>query len=234
MKQNNIKRYLTWPIISLLTFIAAPLQGSAQFIENKVDIQLGASLGGLNGPSTINENGFILPSLFGNFYRYYGYGLKANYQVQRKWSVGAGVSLRQSGNWSYLEDNTYEGSANTQQVLSIHIRVHNGFSALGIFNRVKFYAELAPEIGLSLLKLRYPIVFAYGENFPMRESTAFFGLKATTGIQAIIAPRVGFFLAISYHESWINGLLFNDKRFGGHQLEGGFFFRLSEDKRFYL
>jgi hypothetical protein len=218
--------------------IAWPDKAAAQLIDNKMDIQLGVLYGGLQGHSTIAENGFLLPSLFGNTNEFSGLALKATYKLKSVFSIGAGFSQRQIGGWSYLEDITYLGSNINQSVFSISVLAHTPALNLGFFNRVRLFAELSPEFGISTLKLKYPLMTINGSTqndfLPMKESSGFFGFKASAGLNVLVAPKLGLYASWSFHENWISGLLFSDERFGGQFVELGLYYRLFENQRFYL
>jgi hypothetical protein len=223
--------------ITLLMLIAWPEKAAAQIIDNKMNLQAGLLYGGLQGNSTIAENGFLLPSLFGNTNEFSGFALKATYKLKPVISIGAGYSQRQIGRWSYLEDNTYTGANINQSVVSFSALAHTPFLYFGFLNRVRLFAELSPEFGISDLKLKAPIMTIQGatqsEVSPMKESSGFYGFKATAGLNVLVAPKLGLYASWSFHENRVKGLLFSDERFGGQFFELGLSYRLLENRKFY-
>jgi len=210
---------------------------NAQVIENKLDVHVGYVHGFLSGSSTISENGFVMPSLFGNINNSNGILLSATYKIKPILSVGLGVSSASAGNWSYLSDGTYRDSMTQLNSLSVPVRFHTPYSPFDLFNWLSFYGELSPVIGFSNLRLANPIMVAQtpgqGNFSPMEETSTFFGIKASVGLKAAISPRLGLFAEYSFNENSIEGLLFVDRRFGGHSLSAGIFIRLSEVKMFF-
>ena len=232
-----VKKYFSICTSLIFLIVISQKLANAQVIGNRANIGFGALTGSFSGEAMLEENGFAMPSLFNNFKNYYGLGINVSYQIKPHISIGAGFSQHMSGAWAYKEDQTFAGAGNSQSKILLAVRVHTAFSELGFFNKFRFFAELAPGFGRSALQLKVPTmdISSPGADTspPMGERNLFFGVRLSSGVNINLHPRAGFFLAFSYHENWLNGLLFSDKRFGGGQAEGGLYFRFIQDKRFY-
>ncbi len=237
LKENNkMAKYVFLAILCLAFFTASNLK--AQFIENKVTLHVDLIAGSFSGESMVKDNGFMMPSLFSNYAGSYGFVIGGTYRFNTYLSAGLSMSNQWAGSWEYAKYSEYSESKNYQLFVSPLLRLHTPAKDLGLLNRVRIFLEVAPGIGISRLTLEDPLLLvipgdAVSEDL-LKESSVFYGVKATTGVKFVINPRTGLLLGYSIQTNGTNdNLLFPDKKFSANYIKLGVFFRFNEDKRFF-
>ena len=208
-------------IILLLMLLPLPLK--AQFIDNKFSLYAAYTRGNFSGEPEIRDNDFIMPSLFSNYSHHQGWQLKGLYKLHPWFSTGLCLSGRSSGNWQFPKPApvimAFENHSLSQKSVGLVLRIHTAHVPQGVFNRLRFYFDLTPEGGSSRIYRKWH----------SEETSAFYGLSASAGIDININQLAGFYLAGSYYQSNIRGNYFLDKGFRGYMLQGGIFLKLARD-----
>ena len=224
---------------TVLIFVFAVLcyQGYSQLIDNKLNIYFGYSTASFSGKKVLNESGFISPSLFPNYQSAAGESIKALMNLNGYCSVGLGLDVLSATHWENQFYNDYAGSTISLYTFSPTINIHTKFKSTGIANRIKLFAELAPSVGQSNIKLSksiFDLQTQGGKTYPPTTSNdVFFGAKVSAGMEAAINQFVGVFYTFSMQQNFINSKLYNDNHFFCTKMDFGLIFKFKKEKRYF-
>lgn len=209
----------------------------AQLIDNKINIYFGYNQGGFHGKETIKEGSFISPSLYSNYSDLMELSFKAYVKRNKFYSLGLGFNSLNASGWKMASSQIYNNSKIKQYSLSPTIQIHNKFAETGIFNRIRIFLEIAPNVGLSELTLANPLFDIQGQNGivsqPMNSRNIFYGIKSNVGFELSITRAFGIYLSYSIQQNWVKSKLYNDNKFLCSNIGIGLVIRLEKDKRFY-
>ena len=224
---------------TVLIFVFAVLcyQGYSQLIDNKLNIYFGYSTASFSGQKVLNESGFISPSLFPNYQSAAGESIKALMNLNRYCSVGLGLDVLSATRWENQLYNDYAGSTISLYTFSPTINIHTKFKGTGIANRFRLFAELAPSVGQSNIKLSksiFDLQTQGGKTYPPTTGNdIYFGAKVSSGMEAAINQFVGVFCAFSMQQDFINSKFYNDNHFFCTKMDFGLFLKFKKEKRYF-
>ena len=230
MKKMKIKA------LSVL-FILTGFGLHAQFVEGRITLYAGYSMGVYHGESLINEDDFITPALYPNFKGMNGWMLKALAGGNQYVRIGVGFDHARAHGWEYREETDYQGSEVVMNSYSLIAQFRVRLARTGFLNHFSAFAELAPVMGTSKLSLSHPLFDIDSEDDPadqpMETTDLFAGGRATVGLEFLFTNSLGFYLSCAYSYQWVDSKLYQDDRIRSTGLNVGFFARLMKDKRFY-
>lgn len=223
--------------VLLFVFAVICYQGYSQLIDNKINIYFGFNKASFTGQKVLNENGFISTSLFPNYHNITGNSIKALMNLNRYCSIGMGFDMLSATRWENQPYSDYVGSSASLISISPTFNIHTKFKSKGIANRIKVFAEIAPSIGQSNLKLSksiFDLQTQISRSYPPTKSNdIFIGAKWSAGMELAIHQFVGVYYTFSMQQDFINSKLYNDKRFLRTQMDFGLFLRFKKEKRYF-
>lgn len=209
----------------------------AQFIEGRINLYAGYSMGAYHGESLIDEDDFITPALYPNFRGMNGWMIKGLAGVNEYFRIGAGFDHVKALRWEYPEEMDYEGSEVVMNGYSLIVQFRTRLARAGFLDHVSAFAELAPVVGTARLMLSNPL-FDIEKNDdpaeqPMECSDLFTGGKGSAGFEFSLTGSLGFYLYYSFSYLQVDSKLYHDDRIVSSQLNAGFFVRLLKNKRYF-
>jgi hypothetical protein len=223
-------------VILILSVICLDL--SSQLVNNKIRIYIGGTSGRYYGQSTTNENGYISLTLFAGYKNLSGANIKVLFKMTEIFSVGPAVDYSVASDWGSQTSYFYYLSRSDNYVLSAILKLHSKYHDSGFTNRFTFSLEMAPEVGLSGLKLGQPIFTVVG---PIPESSQnrkydvkdlVFGIRSGIGVEYSLIQLGGLFINYSFHYDRVNSKFYNDKQILSSCVNFGVFARFGYDKLF--
>jgi hypothetical protein len=225
-----MKRY----IFILLLFTS--IHGFSQLLENKSNLYLTYQNGHILGAEKFNNNGIIAPSYFSNFEHANGFSIKNTFKVFPYFSAGFSVALMDIKGWHNDEFIGYENSTLTTYDIKPIIQFHNRFQSSGLFNRLKIYGELSPNIGVSKLFIVNNMVEITGAENTIEDGIKsikpYYGVQAGIGSEYALSNKFGISFDISIQRNFITHSLFIDNKYTLFGVNIGVFFNLAKFKRF--
>lgn len=220
----------------IITFIGSFHFASAQFLENKLNVHAGCSVGFFQGNSAMEKDNFRFPTLYPNLKNLNGYSFKALYTVHDHLSVGVGMTNMRASKWSFNSQEVYSGSEVTLGSGAALFQFHNKARETGVFNRIKYFLELAPTLGAAKLTLAENI-FAVEDGRtiepPASSMDKYYGIGASLGIEYGVTQLVGINADYSFAYNWIKSSLYVDERFSFSQVTLGIYVKLLKEKRYF-
>ena len=222
-------------IILLISLSSLSLK--AQIIDNKVDINLGYCIGKFGGDDLINEDGFISPALYSNYESTYNIRFKCIFIKMNYLNFGASIDYCKASDWNMDLYSYYKDSESAMYSFSPLFQVHPKVVDYGFLNRVGFYLEVAPTIGISEVTVPEQLFDVEFMNslitIPDNESDIFYGIKGTIGVNISINQSIGIFFESGAGYYRISPGLFVDTHFTNFNAGAGIMIKLVKNKRFF-
>jgi hypothetical protein len=224
--------------LGLLLFSMLFMNVQAQFFHSKYSISIGKTSGSFPGSGMINDDSFIVPSLFRNYHSSSGFSFKTMSNNKKNLSFGMQYGIRTGTDWKWGRYSDYVNSVSQIHSFSPLMRFHNRFKDTGLFNRIQLFIEGGPSIGLVRLNLNEPlfeIVHTGNDHLqPFYESTVFAGLNLAAGIEFTLTQVIGCFINYEIDVNRLSSSKFySDQSFMHSQLNAGLILKLKKDKYFY-
>lgn len=235
MHKNLIQVFaaILMPLVFAFVFMQ---KAQAQLLGNKLTVYTTFVSAVNHGEPYVQSGDFIAPSLFANLGQSYGFRLGGTYKIMPWLAPGLHLSTNHSSDWQHGRSDLYRDAAVSTLFAGPSIRVYSPNTRLGFFNRFSVFAEIAAGVGRTSILLADPIMtVGGGGNFepPLEESSWHRGVQASLGAKFGLSPMLGLHVGYSWHNMYIEGVLFNDRTHAITQLEFGLHFRFLENKRFY-
>ena len=222
-------------LVVFLTFLSLRL--FPQLIDNKLNLYISHWGGTFTGNKTITDGSFVSPSLYANYDDLKGLSLKALVKRNKFYSLGISLGEMHASGWKNDDSSLFNKTSVDLYSLSPVIQFHTPFAETGIMNRLRAFAEIAPNIGLSDVNLAKPIFEISGQSgvisAPKKSSDTFAGISSNIGLEVTITRVIGLSASYSFRKDFINSSLYSDKNFSRSGIDLGLFFRFKKDKLFY-
>ncbi len=222
--------------IVIIGFLLSPVV-HAQLIDNKLNIYSSYSFGNFMGSKTINEDNYIAPSLYPNFNSVSGFSLKVVMNSKDYLSFGMNYDYQFADQWNLSDYSDFKDAEIHLHSVTPLVRIHNKFNDKGILNRLQFFLECGPTIGISSLNFSQPLFeIQPNENNispPMSDHNFFGGLKGTIGMECSFTQRLGLFFSYSYDMDWVSSKLHSDNLMKCSTVNVGLVLKFNKNKYFY-
>ena len=233
------KRYLI-----LLTFIISsgfvkPV--FAQFVDNKLNLYVSYGLDKTFGSKSVNENSFIIPSLFANYKAAGIFTTKCLYDISPRVSLGLKYKYNKFNTWDSEQTNIYlfDNSLSVISSFAPVIQIGTKFKESGIYNKVSLSASLAPSYNLINVNLDESSFYNVNEGLfsdfneqLLQSKNNSIGLDIHLQIEYAISQQLGF-----YFESGltilkpVNSILYIDKMIYSIDVNVGLIIKMVIDKQ---
>jgi hypothetical protein len=227
-------------LVSILAFaFFLIISAHAQLVPSKLDLFIGLHGSHMLGEEMIQEDGFITPALFPNMGSTKGFTVKGVFNLGNLFSLGAGLRQNHFENWSLAGYDVYNTALVRTASLSVILGLQSPFKETGFFNRVRFSLQLAPLIGTSNFSTDItPYSIFIDPNTAVdgaKESKdLLWGADISGGLDLMLSNEVGVYARLGYQQSLVSSKLYHDDKISCLYYEGGVYFRLFKDKRFYF
>lgn len=210
---------------------------SAQFIDNRLHLYAGYSLGSFHGLQMVSDGEFQYPALYSNLITLHGPGMELMWGLTNRLYIGLGMQHLTGDQWNFESETLYAGTSMAITSLQPVLQYNSGKGETNLANRIRFTAEARPSLGVSELSLHDSLTISSGEPGPeipvIEGANLFFGLQGALGIDFSISQAAGIYVRYHFSHNWITQpTIYPDKVFTYSQLETGFIVRFIKDKRF--
>ena len=224
------------PFLILVMYLSG-LCLEAQMIDNKIDLNIGSGVGKFRGAAIQNSEGFISSSLYSNYKNLYSLSFRGILLKMKYLDFGTSLNFTRASEWNCDSYTDYANSNSQIYSLNPIVRVHNAAKEYGILNRIKFFLETGPVIGLSKLSLATPLFDIHdSDNLvqqPDGSDDLYYGMKGTAGMEVFVNQTLGAFIEYTYGYSFVSSKFYADTHFSYQAVEAGIILRLMKDKRFF-
>jgi hypothetical protein len=208
----------------------------SQFIDSRLNVYFSPGYSKTFGTSTVDEEGFITPSLFNNFKSGKNFALAANYKLYS--FIGTGILIRNtsfsgwemsSGESLYL--NARAGITSLGAILKLGTPVMTE----GLFNRFTASLLCIPTYNMVNVKLDKSIFSGSASDTEdyLNSRTSSIGAEAIIQLEYSVHRNAGVFVHAGLSYVQLKSILYNDPRLIYFNTGLGAFLRLSKDKHFY-
>jgi len=209
---------------------------NAQILENKFNLSVGYKTGWFPGKPSVNNDNFISPSLFHNYYKVYGISIKGTGRTGSNSGIGACLDYTNASDWDARKYEDYLKSKIALYSFSPFIQIHNKFIEGGFANRVRTFINVGPLIGLANLSLVNSIFDIENENNdvadPLESSDLFFGFMGFVGLEVALNQVAGLNFETSFSHNWISSKLYSDSHFTNINVGLGLILNLRKEKHY--
>ncbi len=223
-------------LITIVCFLCRIHISKAQLIDNKINVYASYNTGIFHGKGQVYNGNFIFPSFYNNLDNIKGLSMKFLFNKSPHLSYGIKVSRNEASDWNYGNDNFYSDSKAEMKTLAIPIQFHNKLSKYKLNSHFRFYAEIAPLIGISSFSSTSELFLVQKSGIDIISPTAsddfYFGLNGSTGIEYAFSQSIGMFISYSLEYNRIKSSLYNDNNFSVSQFNAGIIVKLLKDKKF--
>jgi hypothetical protein len=221
----------------ILLFCFSHLYSNGQIIDNKINLSLGYIAGKFGGDEMFHNKGFISPSLYSNYDNLNGISFKGIFLKNQLFNFGASINYFSVSEWNTDSYTDYLNSGVKQYSFAPLVQIHNKLAECGFLNRVGFFLEIAPTLGLSKLSLSNPLIEIHNGNTvieqPAGSNDLFWGIKGGIGIEASINQDIALFLGSFTGYYLVNSKMYADTHFTNYSLEAGIIVKLLKNKRYF-
>jgi hypothetical protein len=211
----------------------------AQFINNKININVSYGLITTLGPKDVNEESFITPSLYIGYENAFSVNVRGVYTFRPNISLGMEWSKLEFSNWSYNEEQVYQNASSSISNIGPVIKLHTKFKQVGIGNRVEGYTIVLPYIAFISTFIPQENLFSIDPpvqepNSILESNTHSLGIKISIGGAYSVSQNIDFFVESGVSYTSISSQLYNDKRLLSLNTNLGVVFKFLRNRRYYL
>lgn len=225
-------------VFLICLFISDLTHIQARLIDNSLNVYVNYLSGRFYGSQTINKKSYITPSLYSNLKELTGFSIKGVKKQNAYLSYGLRYEFESAFDWTASNYSDFNGAEIQLHSIAPIIQLHSKFSTIGVANRLKAFGELGPVVGVSRLSLTGILWDIRTDNdevlfHPMRDSSIFWGIIGTGGLEYALSQSVGCFFSCSLSSNWVSSKFYSDSNFLFSSVNVGVFVKLSKNKLFY-
>ncbi|MFW6224831.1 MAG: hypothetical protein ACOC4B_01025 [Bacteroidota bacterium] len=222
-------------IFIIIFFFILPVSVYSQLIERDLVLQTGYSTGVFTNQSMITEDGFSVPSLFGNFNSNNGLYLALTLKLNDYFSAGFGYNYSISGNWRSGDYQTYSEASVEQQFFKPTVFIHPEFRDEGLLNRIKPYAFFSPSFCISNFRFPENLYDVFSDHLIRNTNYnyTFTGLSTGFGAEVFLNQYFGFFLQFGGNFYRTESSHFLNSSFSSIILQTGISLQIKKSKNIY-
>ena len=220
-------------LICLLAILG--IKAYSQLLEDKTNVYMSYQRALFLGNELFNDQGTISPSFYSNLTSNNGFNFKHLIKISPNFSTGYKFGFLAAMNWQSDKYKSYDDSKSTTINFQPVIQIHNKFQENGLYNRLKFYGELSPLIGLSMVNVKNNLFDISGPGVntdTFKSNDLVFGIETGIGCEYALTNKMGAFANLSVQECFISSPLFIDSRYTLLGLNVGVRVNISKVKRY--
>jgi hypothetical protein len=208
----------------------------SQFINSRLNVYFSSGYSKTQGNTTVDEEGFITPSLFNNFKSGKNFALAANYKLFA--FIGTGVLIRNTSfsGWEMSSgENLYTNSKAGITSIGAILKLGTPATNEGLFNKFTASIQCIPTYNMVNVKLDKSIFsgsVSDTEDY-LNSRTSSIGAEAIIQLEYSIHRNAGIFVHAGLSYVQLKSIFYNDPGVIYFNTGLGAFLRLSKDKHFY-
>lgn len=210
----------------------------AQFINNKVDVDLSYGFTLPLGTESVSEQNYNTPSLFRGYSNGHYYSLAGIYNYHSNYSLGVTCNKISFTKWAQSDSDLFTNSSSNISSFGPLIKLHTKFKQTGIQNKAQLFAIVSPYIAFIKSSLYQSNIFSIEpvhETTPVIESAySSYGVKINIGAKHTITQNIDFNIEIGGNYTNLESQFYNDKCIIWLNFGAGITFKLVRNKKFYL
>ncbi len=212
---------------------------SAQYINNKLNIYAGVRKLTVPNLSTSIQGDFRMPAFYYTMQPGFSHSVRATYHLTDFLRAGIGYEQSEFSNQHDKDHSIYSGAQAKAKYWGAIVMVHKKASSVGHLSKVRFTAQVNPQVGFHWASVRSTPYSAYmltgGREvaLPATEQYTGAGGNVSVGLEYTCFNIMGLYANYGYSYHRTKSTLHADPSLRYQFVEAGLYLRLLNNKRYF-